>query len=130
MDIRQFSLDKNLSEQGQWFQLGPEARIKMRSISSAHARGVRVKLEAPYKAIKNAGQDLPKEIDEQITKDQFAQSLIVEWEGLKDGEEPFPYSIANVYLALEDEGFADFLVKILVSPGSFKKLADEDEVKQ
>lgn len=131
MDVmKQFAFDKEASEQGKWFQLGPEARIKMRSLNSAHSRAVRTKLEAPYKTILNAGQDLPKDVAEQMLKDQFVESLIIEWEGLTANDEPMPYSKANAIKLMTDaEGFVDFLVKILMSNDSFAPIAEEDEVK-
>lgn len=128
--IKNFSFDKEASEQGKWFPLGPKERIKMRSMSSAHSRAVRAKLEAPWKITLNAGGTLEDFVTDQMAKDQFVESLIVDWEGLTNDGEEFPYSKANaIRMMNEAEGFVDFLSRILMSPDAFASVADENEVK-
>ena len=125
--IKDFAFDKEAAEQGKWFKLGPNERIKMRSMACAHSRAVRVKLEAPYSVILDAGEELPADIAEQMLRDQFVESLILDWEGLTNDGDPFPYSKANAHRMMnEAKGFTDLLVKILMGKKSFQPIVAEE----
>jgi hypothetical protein len=131
MDVLQnFKRDDSSSEDGKWFPLGPEARIKMRSFSSSASKAYRRKALVPYQAFVNSNRPLPDGTDEELIKDQMVDVIILDWEGLQANGKDLPYSKANARMLVNDaEDFVDLLANILLSADSFKAEAVEDEVK-
>ena len=79
----QFATDKKAEQDGRWFDMGPDSRIKLRSFTSQKSKEVRRDLETPYAAILRNGS-LSDEINEDIATKQMAQAIIVDWENFQD----------------------------------------------
>lgn len=142
-----FSEDTDSVEQGKWFTIGKDVRIKMRSMSSTIALAHNKKLREPYSAFDKINKDLPEGAEEEISTDMMVDVLILDWEGLvesktdEDGEAvldedgkvvkiPLPYSKREARRLLKGAPkFALLLVGILAGDGSFKEANRKDELK-
>jgi len=117
-----FSVDKEAFEDGKWFDLGPDSKIKMRSFKSPKAKAARTRLELPYKSLLRTGKELPEDISEDIATKQMAEAIIVDWKGLSTDEGPLPkYSADYAYKFLSEKTeFRDYLAQILFDSDAFK----------
>jgi hypothetical protein len=80
------------AENGKWFTLSPEIKVKLRRFKSKKSRKVRERLEAPYKRTMRGGE-LPEAVLESILLEQMAEAIIVDWKGFTDREgNAVPYS--------------------------------------
>lgn len=140
MDIESFfATDADAEENGRWFDIGPKAKIKLRSFSSAKSKEVRRKLERPYAAILRTGKNLSDEINEGIAIKQMAEAIIVDWRGLTttvtDAEGNVsqvdnPYSQgACLELLNASSKFRDFIAQVVINDDSFKPEDRDDGVK-
>jgi len=117
-----FAIDKDASEDGKWFDLGPNASIKMRSLKSEKSRAVRVRLELPYKSLTRSGRDIPNEAAEEILTRQMTEAVIIDWKGLSNNEGPLgAYTPdAGYNLLTKNTEFRDQLAQMVFDTEAFK----------
>ena len=92
MDLSTLATDENAEENGKWFDLSAGARINLRSFTSRASRDVRKNLERPYINILRTGGSIPEKDAEMITMKQIAYGVIVNWEGIKEGNKEVKFS--------------------------------------
>lgn len=148
MDVLEtFSEDEDSVEQGKWFILGKDARIKMRSMGSIISQAHIKKLREPYAAFDKINKILPEGAEDEIYTDLMIDVIILDWEGFVEtktdeegkavlddsGEEikiPLPYSKREARRLLKKaKKFALMLVGILSEDGSFKEANRKEELK-
>lgn len=79
-----FATSETAAEDGKWFKFGKTIEVKIRRFKSKVSRKVREELEAPYKRATKFGATLPDDVSEEITLEQIARAIIVDWKGVPD----------------------------------------------
>lgn len=91
-DLSDFKADETAQEKGVWIDFGGGARFKLASLSSKLFQKDFQARIAPYK---NVGRDIPEDEQEQVMIDCLSKHIVLDWEGVFDGEKPFKYSKDN-----------------------------------
>jgi len=79
-------------DEGQWFDLGDGARIRLRSRDSKEVRNAIRRATRPHQAAIRADR-FPMEKMEAIMTDVMAGTIIVDWEGITEGGKPVAFSV-------------------------------------
>jgi len=129
-----FATDESLEEAGAWVDINElyGLKIKVRRMRSdaslkAYERIVRErfgegKLRKP--------EDLTGSESEEILKQQLAEAILIDWEGLYDADgNAVPYSVPAALAFLEVKDFREFVYQAANERGTFREKADEDAVK-
>lgn len=123
-----FAADNNASENGKWFDFGPDIQLKIRRFKSKKSRKTREELEAPYKRATKFGSTLPDSVVEDITNKHVAQGIVVDWKGVTDLEgTAVAFSPAAVLKLVTDlPEFRDAIIEISLSLDSYREEIRED----
>jgi hypothetical protein len=124
-----YSFDKAAFEDGTWVDIGHGISVKVRSPQSAHSKAVRKKLEAPYAALTRGGKELPDDIAENILIKQMAQSLIIDWKGVEDNDQPIPATPETIEAQLRKyQFFREDVASVIAQRDTYKARVDEEDV--
>ncbi len=129
MDLSELRLDKSKKEDGVWLNLDEETSVRVRYMKSQEALRKHGELRAAYGKRGKRGNLTPSE-EEAIAKEVVAQAVIVDWEGITDQGEEFPYSEDNARRLVEEyELFRDFVCDAAVDEENFREEeAYEEEI--
>jgi len=126
---RRFKTNKSLEEDGTWVDIGDDISLKIRRFNSEKSQEVRRRLEKPYAHMTRQGRALPTKTNEEITKKQIIEVILVDWKGITDDNgEVIPYSLENAKKLLETKDFMDEVARLSLNEQLFKDEAlKEDE---
>ena len=96
-----FGTNRQLEEDGKWFEYSSTLGLKLRRFSAKKALAVKAALEKPY--ANRMGKKIPDSDAEEITLRYVAEGIIVDWRGVfgDDGVE-IPFSIENAYAVIKE----------------------------
>lgn len=129
MNVAQHLTDKEAAEKGRWFEFdGAHFRI------AAHGN------PAFQKALLKVGKKNRGEIQREdlvaingMTLEVMSRTILLDWKGVKNGDQDFPYSPANaLHLMTVAEGFRKWVEEQAMSASNFVKgeeAADEASLK-
>lgn len=110
-----YNTDKKLEEDGVWIDFGDGLKVKVRRLSSKHSRETRRKLEKPYVA-QFRNREMPDSLQDEILNKQVATSIIVDWEGVPNPDNPKEMLVFSPDNALDMiKKFSDFRDDILTA---------------
>jgi len=106
MDIKKsFGSDKDLAENGKWFDLEDGGRVKVAKLGCPAFKAEVQRLQKPHLAILNSTMDSSDIID-RITIRAMSKAILVDWSDINmDGEEVV-YSTDTCFLLLSE--YPDF----------------------
>jgi len=126
-----FETDKNLENEGVWFEIQPGVRFKcarMGSMNKTYKRTLSQKMK-PHQRQYQQGT-LDETLGENLLKDVFIESVLLDWEGVTDRKgEPLEFNFNNakwlfdelpeVYAAIssEAEKAGNYLIKEAADSG-------------
>jgi len=126
-----FGTSESAAEDGKWFSFGKTISIKIRRFKSKKSRKVREELEAPYKRATKFGTSLPDDVSEEITVEQIARAIIVDWKGVTDKQgnavKYSPAAASELLKALPE--FKDAIIEISLSLDNYRE-EEKDEVEK
>jgi len=127
-----FGTDKDLEEEGKWFDIGGEARIKVARFGNKNHKKSLDKLRAPYKPVILRGGEIPEEANDDIIKRSLAESVLVDWDGLVDEKgEPIPYSPDAAYQAFcQYSDFLDLVSRLALDASQYRAMMQDETVKK
>lgn len=107
-DLSNYRTDPSLKKEGVWIDLGGGARVKIASFDNEDFTAQFRKMVEPYSKM---GQEVPDEEQTRIMVFCTARFVILDWEGIYDGEEQLPYTVENAERVLtEIEFFRDRVI--------------------
>jgi hypothetical protein len=126
MDIRSFATDANKEVDGVWHDIGDGARIKVaRMFNPAHQQ-VLDRMRKPHAAQLRRGS-LPDETARAITVASMAEAVLVDWDGIKDGDTEVPYSKDKALEYLKAyKDFAELVASLAGDAAAYREQVDED----
>lgn len=101
-DINQYRTDADLKKQGVWIDLGGGARIRVASFDNEDFAAEFRRMIDPYQKM---GQEVPDDEQQRIMIHCTARYIILDWEGIFDGEESLPYTVENAERLLTEIDF-------------------------
>jgi len=122
MDFNDFALDA-IAEEGRWFSIGKDARIKIRSAESKKYKKVLAKM---YEAYPNFSM-LSEEMQEELISAAMADGLVITWENFEeDGTpvEPTRDEIARILKVYPV--FRRHVANLATSVSNFQQSRDRD----
>ena len=121
---QRYKTDKNLSENGVEVDFGDGVKVVLRRINSEKSKEVRRRLERPFQRMIRSNS-LPDAKQEEITREQIAEAVIVSWEGVEDNQgNLIPYSKQNALKVFE--WYPDFLNDIITAITERDTFKNED----
>lgn len=101
-DINNYRTDPALKQQGVWVDFGGGARVKIAAFDNEDFATNFRKMIEPYAKM---GQEVPEEEQKRIMVHCTARYVILDWEGMFDGDAEFPYSVENAERLLNEIEF-------------------------
>lgn len=130
MNIYEAFQTKDIEEDGKWFDLGPDSRIKLLFMGCEKARRKHENLMRPFGSRLKAGLELTEEESKAINAKFLSECLVLDWKGIKGKEgEDIPYTpeaVAALTTALPR--FTSLILQIAMEQSNFEKeLAEAEE---
>lgn len=121
-----FALDSDKAENGNWFPITSEISVKLRRFKSRSSQDARTEFMKPYTTMMRRGQELPEALAIEVLNKQLAKGVIVDWRGVKIGEQDVPCTFDNKFSLLQAlPEFRDAVFQASVDMESFKPDAEE-----
>lgn len=128
MDISKLKTDSNLEEEGVLVPLG-DAKIKVARMGNKRYQAAFNRRMTPHKNAARAGI-VADEVVEQILIEVIAETVLLDWEGIKEDGVPLPYSRENAIRVLtEIRAFRDIVVSIADRMETFRRESVENSEK-
>lgn len=109
IDFKSFATDENKENDGVWINLGPTSRVKLGRIGSRRFKDRQIIKMKPYEALSRLGQ-VPPEVQERVTVELVAETVLLGWEGFTEDGVDVPYSYENALRVLmENKQFLEFI---------------------
>lgn len=96
-------LDTTKETEGVWFDYEEGIRFKIAKWENPNWALKMLVLMKPYQQRQQRGKQIEETVYLDIMNKVMAETIILDWEGLKDGDEDFKYSTKNALTMLEDE---------------------------
>ncbi len=80
----QYQTDEDAEVDGVWVDLGDGGRVKVARFGNPVHEKVMERLRRPYRNMLRSGRDLPKDIQDRLTIEGLAESILLDWSGLED----------------------------------------------
>lgn len=109
VDLTEFAIEPNLSENGVVIPLGDGASITIRSADCAHSTKVLERVLKPYRGWKN----IPDEVTNRVDARWVAEGLIVTWEGITIDGRKVPYDAEKVTAILQEPKYKALRQKVV-----------------
>lgn len=129
MQINDYRTDANLERQGKWVDFD-DARFLIASNNNAAYRRVIARLARTKYQQALRKQDIAAQ--EKMTIDAMAETILLGWENVKDGDTELPYSIENARRLLEIPAIREFVAVESQNIANFQtraEAADTDAIK-
>lgn len=127
MDIfENFATDETLEVEGSWVPLDKDTSLKVARIDNPeHVKlQTRVFEENEHKLVDNP------ELDNILTRDILAKSILKDWKGLMYKGKELKYSIKNANMLLTHKDFRKKVVALAINFTNFKAKLDEKDAKK
>lgn len=112
MELSSFKRNSAAAAEGRWVDGIPRApglRLRVRGLSSPKAVACRRKKERQVeKKDRERGGGFKPEVEQRITREVLHETILLEWDGLKDDGQPIPYSEEMAGQLLLDPDFDEF----------------------
>ena len=96
-----YGTNENAAEDGKWFQIGKQLRVKLRAYRSTKSLAVLEELMAPYRRAGRPASKLDRKTQTDIEVQHLAKGIVVDWEGVYDSRKsPVPHSVNAVITLL------------------------------
>jgi hypothetical protein len=125
-----FAIDEDKAENGTWFPLTKEISVKLRRFKSVVSQKARTEFMKPYIGLTRRGQELPDATSLEILIKQMAKGVIVDWKGVKAGDNELPCTYDNkVELLTALPELRDTIFSLAIEIETFKPEQDEEGLK-
>lgn len=122
MDLKALQL-LNEAEDGKWFQMDDETRVKVRSEDSETYQRT---LRGIFDSYPNF-RKLPRKTQEKIMAKAVALGLLVDWEGLKENGEEVPCTDEEkIRVCSEYPTFRRYVQDLAAAVGNFQETVAQD----
>jgi len=127
-----FDTDKSSEENGKWYDIGDNARIKVARFGNSKHRKALTKLRSPYKPLLLRGGQIPEEANDTLITESIAQTILLDWEGIQDEKgHPIPFSLDNCREALNNyKDFLDLVSQLSLDAANYRAVQQEEIVKK
>lgn len=135
MDFAEYLTDETLEEEGVWMRLrkGDAEVLVARAGNKKHEDLVR-RLRRKYGRGFRPGEDLPPEVEENISIEALAQTILLGWRkiegpipGVTDKAGPFAYSVEHARKLLKrSKDFRMEIVQIATTMEAYQQEAEEE----
>lgn len=122
-----FGTNKSKEEEGTWLDVTDEIRVKIRRYRSRAARDAAKEFAKQYAA--SGKRKLTPDQETELTTKVMAKAIIVDWEGVTDGDKAIPCTFENKFAILADEemfDFREFISTAAMERELFAQELDED----
>ena len=83
---RRFATNLDAERDGAWVDLGEGAAIRVARFNNPRHKALRERLLRPYRGLLLAGRDLPDDVEDRIAIDCLAETILLDWRGIVDGQ--------------------------------------------
>lgn len=127
-----FGSNESLEKEGNWFDLGDNARVKIARFGNPHHKKLMDRLRQPYRGYILRNQEIPEAENEKIILEAMAATIVLDWEGFYDADgREMLYSKEMALEALRNyRNFRDFVSTIALDASNFRSEAIEEVVKK
>ncbi|CTQ45771.1 hypothetical protein [Roseibium aggregatum] len=126
MDIGKFRTNKEAEIEGAWVDIGDGCKVKVARANNSEYTKKMQKLSKPHAAQARAG-NLGEELATEILCEAMAETILLDWEGLKDGGKVVPYSTNAAFEILRDvPDFRSFIFDLASEAAVFRNEINED----
>ena len=129
MNIFEAFESKPVEEDGKWFDLGPDSKIKLLYMGCEKARRKHENLMRPFAQRQKMGLELTEEESKAVNSKFLSECLVLDWKGIKGKDkEEIPYS-AEAVAAITEElpRFTALILRIAMDETNFEKELVETE---
>lgn len=121
-----FAIDTGKAENGAWFDVTDEIKVKVRRYKSKASQDARTEFMKPYAQMARRGQELPEHIATEVLNNQIAKGVLVDWKGVKAGDAEIPATFENKVAILASlPEFRDAVFAYSVEMDAFKPSVEE-----
>ena len=99
---RRLATNLDAERDGAWVDLGEGAAIRVARFNNPRHKALRERLLRPYRGLLLAGRDLPDDVEDRIAIDCLAETILLDWRGIVDGQGlpvPFEHETARALLS-------------------------------
>lgn len=123
-----FATDETLENEGRWFPLSKDARVKLaRAGNPKYLKLLRRLLDENRIDLESAG-DEANDLATKVMVEVTARTILLDWEGLKFKGVDLPYSVENATMLLRD--LKEFRKKIDALSSNFEAYKAKEETAQ
>ncbi len=91
---QRFATNAQAERDGAWVDLGEGAAIRVARFNNPRHKTLRERLLRPYRGLLLAGRDLPEDVEDRIAIDCLAETILLDWRGIEDGQgQPMSYDV-------------------------------------
>lgn len=101
MDIRSFKTDATREKEGVWQSLGEGGEVLIARWNNPRCSRLFSKLIKPFRRQIDAGTMDPKKSEEILAR-VMAETILLDWRGFFDGNDPLEYSTETAFELLKD----------------------------
>lgn len=112
MDIKKIKVDSAVIEAGEWVSDLPEMgdlKLKVRGEDNeAFKKYMNKRLRSVPKGARNRDGTLPPAVLEALTGEAYLETVLIDWDNLRDGDTPITYDKELARTFLTDKDYRDF----------------------
>lgn len=125
MDLdKTFGTDSNLEENGIWVQLDKSSKIKVARMGNKKSQEMATKLQRSAKLVNKYSLE---NIGEDDLVNIIAETVLLDWEGVKLKGQDLPYSKANAKKMLQEyKDFKSLVIELATEMETFRKVEIEE----
>jgi hypothetical protein len=111
MEIKSFKRDAKAAQDGRWVDDIPNmpgVRLKVRGLSCFAATSLR---RAKERAVPRDGRErgaIKLKVEQRISREVLHEAILLDWDGLTDKDQPFPYDFEAAGAMLKDPDYDIF----------------------
>ncbi|WP_298983487.1 hypothetical protein [uncultured Roseibium sp.] len=128
MDLNSFRTDKKLEVDGVWFDFDEDTSVKVARGNNVHFTKLLTKLSKPVQALARTG-NLPEDKASEIVAKAMAETILLDWKGIKLDGKVVKYSVENAAKILKDlPDFRDLINELANDRAAFaEEIAEESK---
>ena len=100
-------MTKDIKEEGVWFDIDGETKLLIASMQNKHFTSYLRKISQPYLAHLEEGR-LDAEVAKHLVHQAAAKTILLDWKGLKNNGEEWPYTEENCKRIMTEAQYSDF----------------------
>lgn len=130
MDIfAEFATDETLETEGRWVPLSEEASVKVARTNNPKYKKLFLKRLKPHKAELEIEGSAANALAETIVTGVMAETILLDWKGIKYKGQELPYSKENALMLLKLKDFRDKISALADQFEGFKQKQEEEAKK-